>query len=184
MKEIKLTFIIAFLLFAIWGCDFIKNKKNVTKYSDYVEMLFLPNKNFFRGNLMGISKEELLDNEKNIKPYNISKDIVEYEINYPKDSTQYQEYAQYQYNFNELDKLDIITGKIFIQDSILADSVYTDLQKLNNSKYGTFQKDDYGYDFWKFKTVNSFKDSIELNLGIKKLFEEDEYIIVFEIMED
>jgi len=181
MRKSGLLVLIILVLCA--GCNLFKKKKRIRHFSPYVEKLFVPDLDFFRNTHLGMPLVKVKTTEK-IKPANTESNLLRYEILYPKDSTTYEEYADIEYNFNDDDKLDIITGNIYTSHQQLADSIYRDITRYLQYNFGTHNTDDYHYDVWKVKSINYAEDSILLNVGIIQKHIEDEYIITYEIMQD
>lgn len=171
------------LLLLCASCTLFKKKKKIPHFSSYVEKLFTPEEDFFRGTNMGMSLEKVRSKEE-IRPVGEESNMLRYEIIYPKDSTTYEEYADIEYNFNDSDRLDIITGKIYTSEQQLSDSIYTDISRYLTYNYGNYEKDEYNYQVWKGKAMNYAGDSIKINIGIIQKHIEDEYLIIYEIMQE
>jgi hypothetical protein len=165
------------------SCTLCKKKNNTPHFSSYVEKLFSTEEDFFRGISMGMSRDKVKSKEE-IRPVSEESNLLRYEIIYPKDSTTYEEYADIEYNFTDSDKLDIITGKIYASEAQLSDSIYSDVSRYLTYNYGIAEKDAYNYEVWKGKSMNYAGDSISINIGIIKKQIDDEYLIIYEIMQE
>ncbi len=175
-------YILSVLLLGV-SCTLFKKRQKEVHYSLYVEKLLMPKEDFFRNTHLGMSLEKVKSTEK-IKPIGIESNLLKYEIILPKDSTTYEEYADIEYNFSDSDKLDIITGKIYTSQQQLSDSIFRDISRYLNNNFGIAQKDEYDYQVWNGKTINNAEDSININIGIIQRIIEEEYVIIYEIMQE
>jgi hypothetical protein len=139
-------------------------------------------KGVLRGISFGMTQEEIKKMEK-AKLFESTADHLFYEFSYPKDSTNFGEYANVQYFFDENSRLDIITADIFLNDSIQENKLKTSLVQYFNSQYGTSKSDDYDYDVWKGKTdVKNSGEKANFSVALKGL--DDDYGVKLEYMKE
>lgn len=100
-----------------------------------------------RGIQFNMQEDDVKKMEKS-KLYETTPDHLFYEFSYPKDSTEFEEYANVQYFFDENGKLDIITTDIFLNDSMQEEKLKSDILRYFGALYGKSHTDDYDYDVW------------------------------------
>jgi hypothetical protein len=100
-----------------------------------------------RGVSFGLNAEEVKDLEK-AKLFEAAPDHLFYEFTYAKDSTEFSEYVNISYYFDETDVLDVITMDIFLSDTLQVKELQRTFTEFYTQQYGQSDRDDYQYDVW------------------------------------
>ncbi len=117
----------------------------------------------------------------NAQLYEATAEHLFYSYNFPKDSSQFIEYTDIKYFFDEDNILKIITATVYLNDSIQEAKLLENLKEYYTIKYGDTKVDDYSYDNWE-ATADSKnkKGKYYYNIAIKKL--ENEYGVTIELL--
>jgi hypothetical protein len=171
---------ILFLLIILYSC---KNENNIKIKNPtvYFEQLITKEKKAIFKNLNFDFTLDEVKKIENAQLYDATNEHLFYSYNFPKDSTNFVEYADIKYFFDEESILKIITANIYLNDSIQETQLLENFKEYYTIKYGDTKLDDYEYDNWD-ATADSknTKGKYYYNIGIKKL--KDEYGVAIEIL--
>ena len=140
---------ILFLLTLHTGCKNHEFSDNITNRSPYFSAIVGDNdNNIFRNVNFGL-KQDVVKKAETSKLFDFAPDHMFYEVTFPDDSSQFQEYADIEYYFNENDILDIMVARIYVNDSVQQSQLYNNLQQYYHAKLGSSAIDKFNGEFWK-----------------------------------
>lgn len=132
----------------ISACRNNSTKVDLKNASPYFTYLLTENEEaVFRGIDFNKNADDVKKIEK-AKLYETTTDHLFYEVSFPKDSTQFAEYANVQYFFNENNQLDIIIADVFLADTLQENKLKNTLSTYFNQKFESVESKEFDYPVW------------------------------------